>query len=681
MYLRAQNIIEWLLAFNFIFLTGHHVTARADQFHTERDSLYQLLEISPDELKSRIFLQLSMLSLNTDTLLAETYAQKSLQSAQANENDLDQIRALCQLAMISLSGDSGEDALTHVYSALEIIESARNKSYSKNQLDLLEGKCLYYKAGCYDKAYTDSTEIQISDLIQAIDLIKTSDDYHLIADAYLMLGQKYADVGIFDQSLENLEMAIPYYQSLGAKKKLADAYKLASNFVERTKKIEYKQKAIDVYSEMGDSLNLAHTYLSLSYVTKNFLERETSLEYFRRALEIYKKLENYSWMAFTYFRIGTYYLNEFHDTLTGMNYYFKGIDLIRKHNVLRKAGHLYVAVATVYTTTNKLDSAGYWFRLADSVTLLMPKSPERTRYLYQVGQYYRYLKQYDLAEQKMLEALKLTKTEKDPTLKQNIYRFLYFLYRDMGDYKRALEIYKKRNQTADSLFKKETERDVVEMQIRYETREKEHELAIMKKNEQLKDEEIRKNKIYIFAFSSGFMIILLFSIILTRQYLVKRKAFDKLVEKNMALLKCNNKPVKPQKDENGALDPELREQILKKLNYQVRQKKCFLKSNLTLNMLSKKCSTNSSYLSRLINLEYHTNFNNFINELRIREAQKMMTDEKYQAYSIEGLSSVVGFKSKSVFNTAFKKYTGVTPSYYLEYLKKESQTFSTQSVD
>jgi len=48
-----------------------------------------------------------------------------------------------------------------------------------------------------------------------------------------------------------------------------------------------------------------------------------------------------------------------------------------------------------------------------------------------------------------------------------------------------------------------------------------------------------------------------------------------------------------------------------------------------------------------------------------------MGEEKYQSYSIEGIATSVGFKTKSVFNISFKKFTGVTPSYYFEYLTRK----------
>ncbi len=87
--------------------------------------------------------------------------------------------------------------------------------------------------------------------------------------------------------------------------------------------------------------------------------------------------------------------------------------------------------------------------------------------------------------------------------------------------------------------------------------------------------------------------------------------------------------------------------------------------------LAKKCDTNTTYLSKYIHDNYDTNFSSLINELRIREAQELMSNPEFQNYSIEGIGLQVGFKSKSAFNTALGIY-GLTPSYYIQYIREKS---------
>jgi AraC-like DNA-binding protein len=58
-------------------------------------------------------------------------------------------------------------------------------------------------------------------------------------------------------------------------------------------------------------------------------------------------------------------------------------------------------------------------------------------------------------------------------------------------------------------------------------------------------------------------------------------------------------------------------------------------------------------------------FHDLINTHRIEEAKKMILDPELNE-TIEGIAYLVGFNSKSTFHSAFKKFTGLTPSQFKE---------------
>ena len=72
----------------------------------------------------------------------------------------------------------------------------------------------------------------------------------------------------------------------------------------------------------------------------------------------------------------------------------------------------------------------------------------------------------------------------------------------------------------------------------------------------------------------------------------------------------------------------------------------------------------SYYLSRIINERFGASFNDFVNEYRIKEAKSALRDPGQAERTILDIMYGSGFYSKSTFNTAFKKFTGVTPSKY-----------------
>ena len=106
-----------------------------------------------------------------------------------------------------------------------------------------------------------------------------------------------------------------------------------------------------------------------------------------------------------------------------------------------------------------------------------------------------------------------------------------------------------------------------------------------------------------------------------------------------------------------------KEKILENLEKLFDDEKIYIKTDLTLNSLAKKLSTNRYYLSQVINDEFGKNYTDFINEYRIKEAMFLFSDpQKTYNLSIDGIAKEAGFWSTPRFNNAFKKFTGITPS-------------------
>jgi AraC-like DNA-binding protein len=84
--------------------------------------------------------------------------------------------------------------------------------------------------------------------------------------------------------------------------------------------------------------------------------------------------------------------------------------------------------------------------------------------------------------------------------------------------------------------------------------------------------------------------------------------------------------------------------------------KAFLEPELSLSELAKKLKTNSSVLSAAINQYYDKNFNDFVNQYRIREFEMQLNNPENKNYTKLAIALDCGFNSKATFNRALKKF-------------------------
>ena len=94
----------------------------------------------------------------------------------------------------------------------------------------------------------------------------------------------------------------------------------------------------------------------------------------------------------------------------------------------------------------------------------------------------------------------------------------------------------------------------------------------------------------------------------------------------------------------------------------VKKEKRYLDASLTLDKIAEELNLSKSHLSRIINSELGTGFPEYINSLRVEEAKHYLNNPAFANYTLVAIGLEAGFNSKTTFNNAFKKATGLTPS-------------------
>jgi AraC-like DNA-binding protein len=166
---------------------------------------------------------------------------------------------------------------------------------------------------------------------------------------------------------------------------------------------------------------------------------------------------------------------------------------------------------------------------------------------------------------------------------------------------------------------------------------------------------------YTETFTGTEICAILVSLSLNCWYVLKALQYPELfssVNSNLQLAgnleKSNNNPFKSQ------------EEILYLKSF-MTEKEPFLDPSLTLQKLASQIQIPSRELSVLINQHIGNHFFDFVNEYRIEKTAEILKDGTKNKLTILEILYEVGFNSKSSFNTAFKKHTGLTPT---EYRKK-----------
>ena len=148
-----------------------------------------------------------------------------------------------------------------------------------------------------------------------------------------------------------------------------------------------------------------------------------------------------------------------------------------------------------------------------------------------------------------------------------------------------------------------------------------------------------------------------------KQALISRRL--KMTQLRMSDPKTNQKESSV-KYENSKYSEEEITSLHVRLKALMSDKLLFLDSELNLTTLAEILICKPHMLSQCINQKESTNYNDYINKLRVEKAKTLLLNSDENKLSIEGVGWEVGFSNKSAFYASFKKSTGETPKQFKE---------------
>lgn len=624
------------------------------------DSLMKELETA--DSKSVIFNLLAEAWVDDSLELSEEYALKALEFAAIENNTREEGVAWFNLGEVNSYGFRYDSAVSFYSRALDLFKKTGDDYYVSYTLNNLGWLSNMY--GRYDTAVSYYFES-----IKYIDREKHADD---LAYVYINLGNASHHLGKYHTAINYFQKSISLLSKFGDSSALAYAYngmglayKFHGNFDSAA---FYYNAMLKIDKKTGKPHDLAVDYGNLGALYAEWKQYDLALGFQKHALQLYLSDGLKSDLATTYNNIGQIHqaTGQYDSALFYLN---TALDLDRETGMQNYMAVRYNNIGDVYFRKKNYRKALDNYEQAMAINKLSGDRYSLARNLANMAKTYNKTGMPEKAEKLFFESLELAKGIKSKTLEKDILAEMSGFYGETSRYKKAMFYDSLADQLTDSLFREKTLQNLTDLQTKYELDKKESKINALSKEKEMQSLLLRTYRIRNYYLAGGIILSAIVLTVLIIQYRSRQKAYKKLLEKNMELVegqRSEDRFVESEKTDTGAVmeQKKFNEELYKKIVHYMKEEKPYLRPDLTVKEMADELNSNTHYISDVINQNFGNNFTQFINEYRVKEACRMLLDPNNDHLSIEGIAVKAGFKSKSVFNNAFKSITGLTPSYY-----------------
>lgn len=359
----------------------------------------------------------------------------------------------------------------------------------------------YAAAGLFYKKQGNYTAA-LPFLLKAAALAKKSNGPEAAAGQCLNIGNTYTSIGAYDKALRYHFEALRLFEAIGNKKGQSFCYQgIAEDFIELRqydKALGYIKKSLHLKKELADKRGIGNALSGMGRIYLGLKKYDQSFAFLTQALQIAKDLQLKREEAKVLMDIGLL-LAERKKMESAMDYYNKGKQLAIESN--------------------------------DSATIVLSDR--------EMAALHKSHRAQDMAEKQLISNIRITMTSGNKKEELSLYKTLSDLYAKNGDAGRSLLYTRKYYEGKDSLLSKEVQMEISRLEEEYLHEKKEAEIALLKKDQQLTQAQLKRQQelqLAIIAFAA-LLLVVAFLLVNRFKFVSKAKRFVEMEKMRNAIAK------------------------------------------------------------------------------------------------------------------------------------------------
>jgi tetratricopeptide (TPR) repeat protein len=388
-----------------------------------------------------------------------------------------------------------------------------------------------------------SQNISVEICDKAIKVAEKEQTDSLLALAFKTQGINYYYLGEYDSSMVYYNKAVAKFDQLDnmiqVGKTLGNIGMIYKRRDEYAKALEYYLEEIEVFSEINHTAGLTSIYLNMGNISVSMNNFQRAEDYYNSGLKLAEETDNVVDQINALNNLGVIY--EMQDKLKkALKSYEKSLKSVLNLGNSSVESKLYLNIGIIYRRTEAFDKADAYIKKSYDIRKLRGDYEELLGVYNEMFELAFAKKEYKKAEQFIGTMQDLTKINKDQSWSGDLSVASYKLYKEIGNYKLALNFYEEYKEIKDSIqsaFNKEKYNDLM---VKYDMGQTKQKMELMTQETRIRDLELGKKNAWLVAM----IVIMLLGVIaiIVSFRINKLKAEHKLMSLDQKVLLSQMNP-------------------------------------------------------------------------------------------------------------------------------------------